>query len=110
MPIATELRVKALLRRCSTGGAAAFIVRRGDAERGALFVKIATLDGRARLLGPAPASLEARDGERPLAPHLDPGGAAEAEVDAYLRRQIEFDSDLWLVEIEDRAGRSFLDE
>ena len=110
MRIATEVRVKALLRRCGAGGASAFVVRRGDGERGALFVKIATLDGRARLLGPAPASFDAAGEDGALAPHLDPAGAAESDVDAYLARQVEYDPDLWLVEIEDKAGRSFLDD
>ena len=33
----------------------------------------------------------------------------EADIEAYLARQIRFDPDLWIVEVEDRAGRSFLD-
>lgn len=110
MRIATELRVQALVRRVSAGGASAYIVRRGDAERGALFVKVATLDGRATLWGPAPASLDDSGDERPLAPHLDSGGVPEKDVDGYIARQTEFDPDLWLIEIEDRAGRSFLDD
>jgi hypothetical protein len=34
----------------------------------------------------------------------------EAVVDAALARQRRFDPDLWVVEVEDRAGRSLLDE
>ena len=34
---------------------------------------------------------------------------AEPDVEAYLTRQIRFDPDLWIVEVEDRAGRHFLD-
>jgi hypothetical protein len=30
-------------------------------------------------------------------------------VEARILREIEFDSDLWLVEVEDRQGRDFLD-
>lgn len=109
MRIATEMVVRALLRRCGAGGAPAFIMRRGDAERGALFVKVAMLDGRAKLFGPAPAGLSAGSDDRPLSAHLAPEGTSEADVDAYLARQVEYDPDLWLVEIEDRAGRTFLD-
>jgi hypothetical protein len=35
--------------------------------------------------------------------------ATDADIEARLGREIRFDPDLWIVEIEDRAGRSFLD-
>jgi hypothetical protein len=110
MRIATELRVMALVRRCSAGGAAAFVMRRGDAERGALFIKVATLDGRAKLFGPAPASFDDAGGERPTTALLDPAGVGEAEADAFIAQQADYDPDLWVVEIEDRAGRNFLED
>jgi hypothetical protein len=110
MRISTELAVKALIRRCQSAGAAAFVVRHGDDERGALFVKVAMLDGRAKLLGPPPALLSDTGRSRTLEHHMAEDGAPERDVDAYLARQIEFDPDLWLVEIEDREGRTFLDE
>ena len=110
MRIATELRVKALIRRAGAGGASAYVVRRGDPERGALYVKIATLDGRARVLGPAPPSFDAPTEEGGLQPHLDPTGVVEREADGYLAQQADFDGDMWLVEIEDREGRSFLED
>ena len=42
--------------------------------------------------------------------HLSPAGVPESEVDAFLEREARFDSDLWLIEVEDRRGRHFLDE
>ena len=35
---------------------------------------------------------------------------AEMDVDASIRRQREFDPDLWVIEVEDRQGRHLLDE
>jgi hypothetical protein len=32
-----------------------------------------------------------------------------AEAEARLKRELAFDPDLWIVEIEDRAGRAFVD-
>jgi hypothetical protein len=42
-------------------------------------------------------------------PEPEDGSRTEADAEAYLARQIKFDSDIWIVEVEDRAGRSFLD-
>ena len=104
----TDFWVSAYLRRCGVEGAVAVLRRRGAAEAGAVMIKIDRLDGTATLLGPAPQSEAAIDGERRFLPvHRDDtldGAAAEAR----LAREIGFDPDLWIVEVEDRAGRSFL--
>jgi hypothetical protein len=34
----------------------------------------------------------------------------EPDIEAYLARQIRYDPDLWIVEVEDRAGRHFIDQ
>jgi hypothetical protein len=34
----------------------------------------------------------------------------EAEAESYLARQIEFDADIWIVSVEDRQGRHFLED
>lgn len=110
MPVPSELWAKALIRRCQAANVPAMVVRHGDDKAGAIFVKVSTLDGRASLFGPAPASLTAQSDSRRMAAHLDPNGSADAEVEAYLSRQSEFDPDIWVIEIEDRLGRSFIDE
>ncbi|MGE0626321.1 MAG: DUF1491 family protein [Hyphomicrobiaceae bacterium] len=110
MLIPSELWVKALIRRCQAANVPAMVVRHGDDKAGAIFVKVATLDGNALLFGPAPASLTAEANARRFGAHLNPEGCAEAEVEGYLSRQTEFDQDLWVIEIEDRLGRSFIDE
>ena len=104
----TDFWVSAYLRRCGVEGVVAVLRRRGAAESGAVMIKIDRLDGTAILLGPAPQGDAGIDGERRFVPvhrddHLD-GPAAEAR----LAREIKFDSDLWIIEVEDRAGRSFL--
>ena len=110
MRVKSELWVKAYLRRCALEGAPALLERRGDSDAGAIYIKVSRLDGTAALFGPAPASLGARDSERRWQPCLATATAREAEADAYLARQLSFDPDLWIVAVEDRHGRHFLED
>jgi hypothetical protein len=110
MRLKSELWVKAYLRRCRVEGADAVLVRRGDTDAGAIYIKVARLDGTAALYGPAPAGLDQAREERRWQPCLDHAPAPEAEADTYLARQIDFDPDIWIVAVEDRQGRHFLDD
>jgi hypothetical protein len=110
MRLKSELWVKAYLRRCQIEGAPAVLVRRGDADAGAIYIKVSRLDGTALLFGPAPAGLDAAREERHWQPCLASEVAAETEADAYLARQTDFDPDVWIVEVEDATGRHFLDD
>ena len=85
--------------------------RRGADEAGAVFIKVSRLDGTAEVFGPAPQSAfdEARPSDRAFIRTLKTQSATEADAEAYLARQIKFDPDIWIVEVEDRAGRNFLD-
>jgi hypothetical protein len=103
----SEIWVKAYLRRCNGDGAAAVVVHRGDTDAGVIFIKIARLDGTADLFGPAPAGLVDRR-DREWVPVRS--GVSEADVDALVRREIDMDRDIWVLEVEDRAGRHFLDD
>jgi hypothetical protein len=110
MRLKSELWVKAYIRRCHVEGADALLVRRGDADAGAIYIKVSRLDGTALLFGPAPAGLEEAREDRRWQPCLGPEPPAEADADAYLARQTSFDADIWIVAVEDRAGRHFLDD
>jgi hypothetical protein len=110
MRLKTEIWVKAYLRRCAVEGADAVLVRRGDSDAGAIYVKVSRLDGTAALFGPAPAGMEGAREERQFERSSPREAMPEAEVDAHLARQIEFDSDVWIVAVDDRRGRHFLDD
>lgn len=111
MRLKTALWVAAYLRRCQVEGLSAVVRRRGAEEAGAIFVRISRLNGTSDLFGPAPQSaFDAAPGAaRAFAPSLAVQSAPDADVEAYLARQVKFDPDIWIVEIEDRAGRHFLD-
>jgi hypothetical protein len=50
-----------------------------------------------------------READRAFSPSLKERPAPDEAVEAYLAREIKFDPDVWIVEVEDRAGRNFLD-
>lgn len=100
----SALYVQALLRRCEIAGAQAFLVRRGAEEAGAVFLKINRLDGTCVVLSPSRRG-EEKVWTRPLGEAAD-----EARASDYFARQLKFDPDIWIVEIEDRQGRTFVDE
>ncbi|WMS41685.1 DUF1491 family protein [Acuticoccus sp. MNP-M23] len=89
------------LRRCSSRGAFVALSRKGDASAGAIFIEI--LHGLGTdLWAPAPGG-DGRVFERVL--NSVPGW----EVTERMDKEAAFDRDLWLVSVEDRAGRSFLE-
>src|SRR5207244_7235735 len=110
MRLKSSIWVAAYLRRCQTEGVFGAVRRRGAEEAGAVFVKVALLDGLAMLYVPAPQTVydESRPIERIFMP-TSPEPMPEASVEERLVKEIRFDPDAWIVETEDRAGRHFLD-
>ena len=103
----SDFWVSAYLRRCGVEGVDAVLRKRGAAEAGAIFVKVDHLDGTASLYGPAPQLFLDESGERLFMPVLE--AMTPLDVEERMTRELRFDSDLWLVEVDDRAGRHFLD-
>jgi hypothetical protein len=108
----SDIWVAAYLRRCGVEGASAVLRRRGAAEAGAIFIKVDHLDGSATLYGPAPQSVaaEAPNGVDRLFARTHAGlliNSDEAEV--RLKREIAFDPDLWIVEVENGVDGAWLD-
>lgn len=103
----SRLWVEALIRRAEVAGASAFVVQKGDADRGDTLIKVARLDGTATAYTPS-TNLDGDRVFRDLS--LQGVGPDEADVDAYVQRARQRDSDLWIIEIEDRQGRHFLTE
>jgi hypothetical protein len=106
----SSIWVAAYLRRCQSEGVYGAVRRRGAEEAGAVFVKVALLDGNAALYVPAPQTAydESRPVER-IFTQATPQPIPEQSVEDRLAKEIRFDPDIWIVETEDRAGRHFLD-
>lgn len=110
MRLKAELWVKAYIRQCSVNGAYAMVLMRGDDDAGAIYIKINSLDGNARLYTPAPAGFETGDADRMWVEHKDGNPEPENNVDDYLNKIRKSDQDFWVVEVEDKDGRSFIEE
>ncbi|MBN9041206.1 MAG: hypothetical protein BGP05_06215 [Rhizobiales bacterium 62-47] len=110
MRLKSSIWVAAYLRRCQTEGIFGAVRRRGAEEAGAVFVKLALLDGNAILYTPAPQTAydESRPVERVFTPSTKEP-VPEQVVEDRLAKEVRFDPDVWIVEIEDRVGRHFLD-
>jgi len=104
MRLTTDIWVSAYLTRLRLADIPAFVVAKGDATAGTVIVKSATLDGQARAFQ---RSFDLASGARVWVVLTE---GVEAEVDALLQRQRGRDPDLWIIEVEDRQGRTLLDQ
>lgn len=102
--LASGVWVSAYLTRLRLADIAVYVAAKGDPTAGAVIVKSATLDGRARAFQ---RSFDLMTDARVWVVLAE---GAEADVDELLARQRARDPDLWIIEVEDRQGRTLLDE
>lgn len=100
MRVTTELWVSAIMRRVFAGGGFAAVERRGAAEAGAVMILRRDRLGRIRLYAPAPQASydDARPAERLFAEIMNTGD--DEELSRRIEREVRFDPDLWVVELE----------
>jgi hypothetical protein len=103
----TDFWVAALRRRAEAAGANVAVAKRGADHAGAVYILVDRLDGRFDLYGPAPQSIFAEGPVTERLFQLMAGGKSDEEVQALIERELRFDTDLWLVAIEDRERRHF---
>jgi len=102
--LTAEFWVSAYLSRLRLADIPAFVVQKGDATAGAVLIKLNTLDGNATAYQREFNLMEDRREWHVLSKGV------ERDVDAALAKQKSFDADLWIIEVEDRQGRTLLDE
>jgi hypothetical protein len=102
--LTADFWVRAYLARLEQAGIPVFVTAKGDTTAGAVLVKVARLDGTAiayqrsfDVMADTRVWVVLSDGDEPT-------------VDTAISRQRSFDPDLWVIEVEDRQGRSLLDE
>ncbi|MEO0343790.1 MAG: DUF1491 family protein [Pseudomonadota bacterium] len=101
--LTSDLWVSAYRKRLQLMNIPCFVVAKGDLTAGAVLVKLAILDGTAKVFQRSFLA----DGSRGW---MILAEGDEAQVDEAIARQRAFDPDLWVLEVEDRAGRHLLDD
>lgn len=110
--LTSEFWVAAFIRRVNLEGGFATLRRRGAAEAGAIAVTVSRAADRLVALylqAPQSAFGEDRPSDRLFVPAWPALFVEEQKVAEKLRREIDFDGDLWIVDIDDRDGRAFVE-
>jgi len=102
----TRLIVQAGIRHCEGKLIPAMLRRRGDADAGALFVKVNRLDGNAALFTRATSFGGGTEWRRLSNETWLP----DADIERRLETEIGFDPDIWIVEIENPDGENPFEE
>lgn len=100
MRVTSDFFVSALMRRVFGDGGFAAVLRKGAAEAGAIFVTTRNRFGELTLYGPAAQASygEERPSDRQFSVLLE--NVDEDAQEARLAKEMRFDPDIWLVEIE----------
>ncbi|NLR95433.1 DUF1491 family protein [Rhizobium sp. P38BS-XIX] len=100
MRLRSDIFVSAITRRLFARGDFAAVERKGQEQAGAIFIRQRFRDGFETLYAPAPQSFfdEEQGGNRLFEVRID--RKEPSEVREALDREIKFDPDLWIIELE----------
>ena len=108
MRLRTDIWVSALIRRAESAGALVTVVKKGAIEAGTVFLIVDGGEGTSDLYGPAPQSIFDTDRPTDRVFIQLAAGSALPDLETQLSNERRFDSDLWIVEIQDRQRRPFV--
>jgi len=97
----SKLWVQAAIRACTVQAIPAMVAHKGDPDAGAVLIKQNLLGGGFVVL----TQIRRGDGQPSWLRGTGPDPVDEAKAEAYISRQLTRDSDLWVIEVEDKAGR-----
>ena len=97
----TKTWVQASVRRADIEGLSVFVVRSGDPDAGSILVKLNRFETGCVVY----SQTYDDDGHRAWVAATGEEPVEEKTADAYVARTVEFDPDLWVIEVEDRDGR-----
>ncbi|CCQ73243.1 DUF1491 family protein [Magnetospira sp. QH-2] len=104
--LTAKLWVQACIRRCGVQAIPAMVVRSGDTDAGAILLRLNMLNGTSVVL----SQTRTAEGQRAWMRGTGPDPVPDADADSYIERQLRYDPDIWVVEVEDRQGRHPFDD
>lgn len=104
--LSASIEATSLIRRAQAAGDFGAILRKGDAERGAILIVVRRRGSLAGCL------------ERTLSPEglyrwegVGPGASdGDGELEEFLKKRVRFDEDLWLIELDIAQAERFIAE
>ncbi|MEM9028067.1 MAG: DUF1491 family protein [Pseudomonadota bacterium] len=104
MQLKSEVWVHAFLRSSAGAGGMPVVVHHGDNDAGAIYIKLFEPPNLADVFGPAPMGLSDTPQDRVFVRQLGAELVPEPDADTFLSQQLEFDRDLWIVEVRRKPG------
>ncbi|MGC6453160.1 MAG: DUF1491 family protein [Candidatus Puniceispirillaceae bacterium] len=105
----TEMLVAAAIRTASAELVDCVVIRRGNAEAGAILIHMDALDGRHMLLARALDFDGAYSWRAVLAGESGDGWTDREAVETRLAREMDIDPDAWILGVQDARGRNPFD-
>ncbi|MBB6483151.1 DUF1491 family protein [Rhizobium lusitanum] len=100
MRLRSDIFVSAMTRRMFARGDFAAVERKGEEQAGAIFIRQRFRDGLETLYAPAPQSFFDGEGDTGRLFELRVDRRQPEQVRETLDRELKFDPDLWIIELE----------
>ena len=94
----TGLWIESHIAQCQSNCIPVYVMNKGAYAGGTVLIKINGLENGCQIL----TQIRDMDGKLGWMHALGKEDVAEADIDAYIRRSIDRDPDVWAIEIEDR--------
>ncbi len=98
----TDIIVSAVIRECGRKSIPIYVVNKGALESGTIIVKVVINMNNCILFN----QMRDIDGNIAWMKVFEDAECTEAEADSYIKRAIDRDPDVWVIEVEDSSGKN----
>lgn len=101
--VTSEFWISALRKRLELEGIPILVTHKGNREAGAILIRVSDLKGRSKIIVQAPSINSERR-------WIEIINDVDYEIELYLKKQKQFDQDLWILEVEKFNDLDFLND